>query len=285
MRSVFMNRFCARQAHRCAAPRVIIAILALLLAAPILATTPQSLPATAPNIVIVIGEDEYLTWETLPVLADTELRPRRYTVQLVQQDPTDKHRFPGLVDALSRADLLVLSVRRRALPKDQLEAIRAHLAAGKPLVGIRTSSHAFAVRGADQAALAQDPERTEWTTFDPEVLGGNYSGHFGSGITTVVRPVPQAADHPILAGLELRNFTSVASLYRTSPLTKETTLLLVGEIPGDRIEPIAWTHRYGTHRARVFYTSLGHPEDFANPTFRQLLLNGIVWALGSAQAR
>lgn len=246
---------------------------------PTCAATRESHRPNGPRVVILIGEDEYLTWETLPTFADTELRPRHYSVQIIHQDPNDEHRFPGLVQALSDADLLVLSVRRRALPNEQLGAIRAHLEAGKPLVGVRTASHAFAVRGADQAALTKDSTRTEWTTFDPDVLGGNYTGHFGSGVTTVIRAVPQAAGHRILDGLEFGDFTSPASLYRTSPLAPDTTPLLLGEIPGDRVEPIAWTRRYGPMRARIFYTSLGHPADFANPQFRRLLLNAIQWSL------
>jgi type 1 glutamine amidotransferase len=262
---------------------ITLTFLTLLLVAPILTLTcaaaPESTSSNGPHVVILIGEDEYLTWETLPTFANTELRPHHYNVQIVHQDPNDKHRFPGLVEALSDADLLMLSVRRRALPKEQLAAIRAHLDAGKPLIGIRTASHAFEVRGADKTALARDSTRTEWTSFDPDVLGGNYTGHFGSGITTVIRPVPHAAGHPILDGLKFDDFTSEASLYRTSPLARDATPLLLGEIPGDRVEPVAWTHRYGPRRARIFYTSLGHPADFANPHFRRLLLNAIEWSL------
>ena len=43
------------------------------------------------------------------------------------------------------------------------------------------------------------------------------------------------------------------------------------------LEPVTWTN---THigGGRVFYTSLGHPDDFQMPAFRDLLLNGIRWA-------
>jgi type 1 glutamine amidotransferase len=259
-------------------------VATLLLLTPVHSAIPNASTPNAPAVVFVIGEDEYLTWETLPAFANAQLRPRHYNVQIVHQDPADKHRFPGIVQALSDADLLVLSVRRRALPEEQLDAIRAHLAAGKPLVAIRTSSHAFTVRGADQEALAKDPERAEWTTFDAQVLGGNYTGHYGSGLTTRVRSVPEAEGHPILEGLDLNDFTSVASLYRTSPLAEGTTMLLLGEIPGDRVEPIAWTNAYGPNRARVFYTSLGHLEDFKHPVFQQLLWNAIAWALAPPTA-
>ena len=55
--------------------------------------------------------------------------------------------------------------------------------------------------------------------------------------------------------------------------------LLVGTIPGEASEPIAWTNTYGPKRARIFYTSMGDPDDFKNPEFRRLLLNSIAWAL------
>ena len=68
-----------------------------------------------------------------------------------------------------------------------------------------------------------------------------------------------AKDHPILAGVRAP-FTSEGSLYRSSPLARSATLLLVGTVPGKEPEPVAWTNTY--KKARVFYTSLGHPDDF-----------------------
>ena len=65
-----------------------------------------------------------------------------------------------------------------------------------------------------------------------------------------------------------------------SPLEPDTTPLLIGTIPDQQPEPIAWTHRFGEKRARVFFTSLGHPDDFTNAEFRRLLVNAIAWALG-----
>src|SRR5262245_61063404 len=105
-----------------------------------------------PHIVFMIGEDEYHTWDTLPDFAKRELEPRGYRITTIQADPSDKNRFPGLVEALQSADLLFISVRRRTPPPDQLDAVRAHLNAGRPLVGIRTACHAFALRPTDPAA-------------------------------------------------------------------------------------------------------------------------------------
>ena len=236
------------------------------------ARTPQS-----PHVVFLIGEDEYHTWETLPEFAERDLKPRGYRVTIVNQDAADKNNFPGLVDALRTADLLVVSVRRRTPLSEQLAAVRAHLAAGKPLVGIRTACHAFALRPADPPAAAA---HSTWQDFDPEVLGGHYTNHHAEGPPTTVTVAPGGETHPILKGISLAGLVGAGSLYKVSPLTKDTTPLLMGAIPGQPAEPIAWTHLYGTKGARVFYTSLGHPDDFKNAEFRRLLGNGVAWALG-----
>jgi type 1 glutamine amidotransferase len=231
----------------------------------------------APHIVLMIGEDEYHTWDTLPDFAKRELEPRGYRVTTIQQDSADKNNFPGLVEALQSADLLFVSVRRRTPPPAQLNAIRAHLNAGKPLVGIRTACHAFALRPTDPPA---GPNQAVWQAFDPQVLGGHYTNHHPEGPKTTVTVAAEGRNHQILKGLTISQLVGAGSLYKVSPLEPETTPLLIGAIPDQQPEPVAWTHRFGEKRARVFFTSFGHPDDFTNPEFRRLLVNGIAWALG-----
>ncbi len=100
-------------------------------------------PKVVGRVVMMIGEEEYKTWETLPAFAKEELEPAGFRVRVVHADEKDKNNFPGLVEALRDADVLVVSVRRRAMPVEQMDAIKAHLAAGKGLVGIRTACHAL----------------------------------------------------------------------------------------------------------------------------------------------
>ena len=235
-----------------------------------------SVAQRAPHIVFMIGEDEYHTWETLPDFAKRELEPKGYRVTIVQQDAKDKNNFPGLVDALRSADLLFVSVRRRTPPVEQLNAVRAHVDAGKPLVGIRTACHAFALRPADPPA---GPTQGVWQAFDPEVLGGHYTNHHPKGPRTIVSVAAGAQGHQIVKGLAISALFGSGSLYKVSPLEPGTTPLLIGAIPDQPAEPIAWTHRYGAKGARVFFTSFGHPDDFKNQEFRRLLVNGIGWAL------
>lgn len=223
-----------------------------------------------PRAVVAIAEAEYDTKTTLPPLARRILQDELGLETTILQGSPSEHVVPGLAEALSRADLLVLSMRRVAIPKADLEAVKAFLDSGKALVAIRTSSHAFDARGKHPAGHA------EWTKFDPEVLGGNYKGHHGVGPKTTIQLAPGAEKHPVLVGIQ-SPFTSDGSLYRTSPLASGATPLLIGSIPGQNSEPIAWTNTY--KKSRIFYTSLGHRTDFQNPQFVQLMGNAVRWAV------
>ena len=228
-----------------------------------------------PRVFFLIGESEYDTRVTLPAFAKAELEPRgiHCSFSILPDDATAE--FPGL-DALKDADLIFVSVRRHAPPKAQMEAIRAHVAAGKAVAGIRTASHAFALRGKNAAV----PDgHADWPEFDRAVLGGNYRDHYGKGVATFGKIHPGAVGNPVLAGITADEFRVPSHLYRNPDLPASVTVLMTARMEGrPEVEPIAWLNPSGGRR--VFYTSLGSPEDFAVPQFRRLLLNGIHWALG-----
>ena len=230
------------------------------------------------SIVMLIGEDEYRTAETLPEFAATELEPAGFRVTVIHSSPDDPRRFPGLRAALEGADLLLVSVRRRPPPQDDLDAIRAYVAAGRPLVGIRTASHAFAPRRGE----APPAGHGTWPDFDPRVLGGRYVGHHGAGPATSVSVSSGAAGHPILVGIDVARLVGHGSLYRVAPLEPSATALLSGVAADHPAEPVAWTNTPREGGSRVFYTSFGHVDDFREPEFRRLLLQGICWTLGIA---
>ena len=89
--------------------------------------------------------------------------------------------------------------------------------------------------------------------------------------------VPEADNHPILNGIEPKQWSSMGNVYHVAPLTDKSATILLTGTAGGKVEPIAWTRTAG--KSRVFYTSLGYPEDFQQPQFRTLLINGIRWAL------
>jgi type 1 glutamine amidotransferase len=228
---------------------------------------------TRKHLVIVTGEKEYKTANTLPKFALEELG-MDFKISLVYADVENGSHFPGL-EVIGDADVVLLSVRRRNLTKSQLDLFRAHLDAGKPLVGIRTASHAFHQRKPETAPEGLD----QWRDFDPAILGGNYHGHLGAKIATFAQIDAKRADHPILAGIEGRRFQTYGSLYQVRPLTGTATPLLIGSAYGEKeTEPVAWTN-VSPSGGRVFYTSLGHPYDFGVTQFRTLLRNAIFWAV------
>jgi type 1 glutamine amidotransferase len=238
------------------------------------AAEPAPAPAAAPrhHLVMLIAEEEYRTAETLPAFARAELGDSLRVTTLTPAAGSSGG-IPGL-DDVAEADVLLVSVRRRPLPPGQLDRIRRHVAAGRPVVGIRTANHAFHLgQGAPAAGLEQ------WPTFDADVFGGHYSGHLDKALASTGRRAPDV-EHPILADVPAEEFATGGSLYTVTPLAPTTTVLMLGRAAGvDREEPVAWVNRRADG-GRSFYTSLGHPDDFANPVFRRLLANAIRWAVG-----
>src|SRR4051794_25626149 len=177
-----------------------------------------------PKILFPIGESEYNTKTTLPAFAKKELEPKGIECAFAIAPSDTSNEFPG-VEALRDADLLFISVRRRAPRTNEMDLIRKHVAAGKPVVGIRTASHAFALRGKNVTV----PEgHADWPTFDHDVLGGNYNDHYGKGLKTFAKVVPGAAKHPVLRGIPTTEFEVQSHLYKNPDLPSHVTVLMTG---------------------------------------------------------
>jgi len=224
-----------------------------------------------PHLVIVTAEDEYKTEETLPEFARKQLG-KDFRVSFVFAAVKERNHLPGL-EALDEADVALISVRRRVLPKEQLAAVRKFVASGKPLVGIRTASHAFSLLPGQKLTEGL----ADWPSFDTEVLGATYRGHHGAAHKTTVSAAPEAVKDPLLVGVK-HEFATASTLYKSGPLAEGARPLLIGKAEGvQQTEPVAWTWKR-KDGGRTFYTSLGHPEDFKQESFVALLRNGIHWA-------
>lgn len=163
--------------------------------------------------------------------------------------------LPGL-ENLETCDVMLLFTRRLKISGEQLERVKKYCQSGKPIVGVRTASHAF----------------QNWLALDKEVLGGNYKNHYKEGPLCEIRVAEKSKDHPVLK--DFTPYRSVASLYRNTGLAADDEVLLTGGIP-EHTEPIAWARLH--NGGRVFYTSLGHPKDFEEESFRRLLTNALFW--------
>jgi len=225
-----------------------------------------------PHVLFLIGDEEYKTGVTVPDWANQELAWRGVRCTFVREDAQRKGEFPGL-EKLAEADALFVSLKRRSLSPDQMALIKKHFDTGKPILGIRTASHAFGDR--DVA-----PGRLVWDTFDRDVFGGHYQNHYGAGPATLAHVASTAKDQPILNGIPTGEIHFQSHLYKCRDLAPDTTVLLTGQLENkpEIVEPIAWIYTHANRRA--FYTSLGSPEDFQQTAFRRLLVNAVLWAVG-----
>lgn len=241
----------------------------------------------APFVVFVTGDHEYSSERTMPLLAAAlEKNFGLRTKVLYATEPSGRRNesyeknIPGL-EALKAADLAVFFLRWRQLPQEQLDYIQAYLDSGKPLIGFRTTSHAFNYPPGDP--------RARWNAFGefafgtPPGWGAAGHTHYGHDSSTDVTIYPGAESRPILQGIT-NSFHVRSWLYRVLPKypPPDARWLLMGlAVNPDKPaqpNPVAWTWQT-RQGARSFYTSMGHPEDFSCEPFQRLVVNAIFWAL------
>jgi len=237
-----------------------------------------------PLVVFVCGDHEYSGEQTLPLIA-AELE-KNYGIQAKviksYPDQNAEKNIPNL-EALKDADLAVFFLRWRQLPTDQLAHIEDYLKTKKPVIGFRTSTHAF--------NFPKGHESERWNAFgefalnSPSGWGGKAAHtHYGHESSTDVLIIESAKKHPILTGVA-PNFHVSSWLYRVLPdyPTKGSEWLLMGKsVNPDKAaidNPVAWigTNSYG---GKVFTTTMGHPEDFRVESMQRLVINAIHYQLG-----
>jgi type 1 glutamine amidotransferase len=232
----------------------------------------RQVDAEQPHIVFLIAEREYQTEKTLPDFCKQYVRDGKSS--FVYADPHEPNKLIGS-EVVNTADLLFVSVRRRTLPPQQLNRIRQYVQAGKPVIGMRTASHAFCLR-------KQEPEDgfAAWPEFDSTVFGGNYTNHYKNSLVATIQKLTPASAvaESLLSGIKELPCTSGGSLYCVSPLGEKAEVVLEGVVEGHAPEPVAWTFRRADG-GKSFYTSLGHIDDFRGPVLPPLLLNAIEWCL------
>ena len=239
----------------------IIAIAFLVAFLPAGLTTEAGEKTAPPRVLLIAGSTEYEPEKTLPILKK-HLESKYGCVCTLIEGKFGKGEkaddLPGL-ENLDKCDTAVLFTRRMKLQGGQLDRLKKYCTAGKPLVGIRTASHAIQT----------------WLDLDKEVFGGNYKNHYKEGPLNQVNLPEDQNKRAILAGVT--PFKSQGSLYKNTGHAKDIHVLLTGSIP-DHTEPIAWTRSY--KGGRIFYTSLGHQKDFEEASFLRLITNAVFWTAG-----
>jgi azurin len=241
-----------------------------------------------PHAVFVIGTEHYSPQRTMPGLAE-QLEAKfgfKTTLIMSHEDPEKNEKgLPGL-EILENADIAIFFMRFLTLPEDQLGYIERYLKSGKPVVGFRTSTHAFAYPSGHSLEKWNDG-------FGRDALGSKYFIHL-QGPTEVERP--KGAKHPVLRNVNFKTPQTAGGTLYLAELPDDAVVLLEGTGKSKKVGEVS--NAFGTHQltetmtqpavwtwknqwgGRVFTSMLGHVKTFENPDFVRLFINGIHWAAG-----
>lgn len=266
----------------------------------------ESGPGKGKHIVLLAGDHEYRGEETLPALARILARHYGFKCTVIfTTDPKTGFIKPGSshiagLETLKTADLMVVFLRFQDFPDDQMQHFVDYLKRGGPVVGLRTSTHAFQIRrkNAKFRKYSTGYKGADFKDgFGEQILGETWVGHYGRNhrqSSRLLLEKDQSA-HPVLRGV--KDVWVQSGGYRAFPL-KGSTVLAKGQIlngmkpdapPADDkdILAVAWVRKYTTSAGksgRVFATTHGASEDLLNDGFRRMLVNACLWAAGMEKA-
>jgi hypothetical protein len=259
-------------------------------------------PGKGKHIVFVTGDEEYRSEDLAPQLAKVLAVHHGFKCTVLfainketgEIDPETVDNIPGL-EALDRADLMVLLLRFRELPDDQMKHVIDYTDSGKPIMGLRTSTHAFRYKKNKDSPYAKYSFKDK--EFDGgygrQVLGETWITHYGGHQKESTRGLIAKGmeNHPIVKGIE--DIWGPSDVYGITTLSGDSKPLIMGQVlvgmkPSDKPNtdkkpvPVAWTKTYTGDRgktARVFNTTMGHGGDLKSEGFRRLLVNACYWCM------
>ena len=256
------------------------------------------------HIVLIAGDEGYRSEEALVQLAKILSVRHGFACTVLfslADDGTIDPRVQKHVShpaALDSADAIVVALRFRAWPDEAMRHFVDAYLAGKPIVALRTSTHAFKYPADSVSEFRKYSfDSKEWAGgFGRQVLGETWAGHRGANYKEATRgiPEPSAARHPLLRGVG--TVFSDTGAYNASPASDVTVLLRGAVLTGinatspldatgknDPMQPIAWSRMHRNERGnvnRVMCTTLGSSTDILEEGFRRLLVNAVYWGLG-----
>jgi hypothetical protein len=266
-------------------------------------------PGHGKNVVLIAGDDgEYHSEEALPQLAKIlAVRHGFNCTVLFPVDPDgtiNPHQNRDLqgLEALKNADLLVLFMRWRDLPDNEMKMLLDYVQSGRPIIAIRTGTHPFQLR------TSKTYEQWSWDSkvpgweggFGRKVLGETWVAHHGEHGKQSTRAwfAPDADSSPILKGIKSGGIWVPTEVYEVRlPMLPTCHPLLLGQVlsglkpddapvagkVNDPMMPVAWTNSYTAPNgktARVFVSTMGAADDLESEQLRRLLVNATYWAVG-----
>ena len=254
-------------------------------------------PGQGKHIVLVSGDEEYRSEETMPMLAKILSKKHGFDCTVLFSwskdgkyiDPNNAAGVQGW-EKLNSADLLIVGTRMRNVDEAGRAHMTKYLNAGKPVAGFRTSTHAFKGKGKFGTIPLND-----WGL---KIVGerwvSHHGKHKGQGARGIIEKGQEA--HPILNGV--KEPYGPSDVYGVIHLTEADTILLRGAVTetlapdskavegkqNNPMMPLAWLHPYtspdGKTKGQTFCTTMGASVDFLDESLRRLMVNASYSLLG-----
>lgn len=267
-------------------------------------------PGKGKRVVLISGDEEYRSEEGLPQLAKILSKSHGFHCTVLFAidpatgviNPDVNNNIPGL-EALKNADLMVIATRFRNLPEDQMKHVVDYIESGKPVIGMRTATHAFNIpKGSPYFKYSWNnkDDVSYLEGFGRQVLGETWISHHGHHGKESCRGLIAKGQegNPVLKGLKDGDVWGPTDVYGVRlPLPEGCTPLIMGQVvngmkstdppvegpKNEPMMPVAWTKTYkgaSGKSGRVFATTMGSATDLQSEGVRRLLVNAAYWAVG-----
>ncbi len=262
-------------------------------------------PGKGKHIVILTGDEEYRSEETGPMLAKilAERHGFKCTVLFAINpangwiEPTILNQVPG-IEALDTADLCIVALRFREWPDVQMKHFVDYVNSGKPIIGLRTATHAFSYKNKKSPYAKYSFDSTEWPGgFGQQVLGETWVDHHGRHGIESTRGIrnEKFKNHPILCGVT--DIWGPTDVYTVKHLGADAKVLVWGQVltgmkptdpklsgaKNDPMMPLVWVREYAGEKgktSKIIATTMGAAVDFESEGLRRLIVNTCYWAVG-----
>lgn len=261
----------------------------------------KSGPGAGKHVVFLSGDEEYRSEEGLPQLAKilAERHGFKCTVLFAINpadgtiDPNVRTNMPG-AEALDSADVVVMLLRFREWPDAQMKHFVDAYLAGKPIIALRTSTHAFKYDNKQSPYARYGWDDHAWPGgFGKQVLGETWVAHHGEHKKEATRGIiePSAANDPLLRGVT--ELFGNSDVYAANP-PPDAKILVRGQVvagmsptdppvqgrKNEPMQPIVWTRFYRNEAGKtnkVLCTTMGSSTDLQNEGLRRLIINSVYW--------
>lgn len=253
------------------------------------------------HVVFLASDHEYRSEEACPAIARILSKHHGFKCTVVfgvdgnGNIEAGSSRIPG-IEALKDADLLFIFARFLSPSEEQMQPIIDYTARGGPVLGLRTSSHAFQIKGdSPLKKYSFDSKEPGYEKgFGHQILGNTWVGHYGDNHRqgTRIQLIPAQKDNPILRGVNDGAFTH-AGAYVGQAAADFTVIAnsqpMVSMDPKAELDakkppmPCTWTREYTStsgKKGRVFHSTQGASEDMLDDNYRRMIVNGALWSMG-----